>query len=73
MNIWDRSLITGRKEASEVLPLQKGEGRKELAMLKRGGGHNKFWGSFDTAARSFSHKGGGWGHNKFMAHNFPIL
>ena len=35
--------------ACEVLPLQKGEAEKVLAMLK-GGGHKKFCGSFYTIA-----------------------
>ena len=30
-------------------------------MLKGGGGHNKFGGSFKTGARSFSHTDGGGG------------
>ena len=42
--------------------MKRGRIEKVLAMLK--GGHNKFWGSFDTLARSFSHtewvgRGGG--------------
>ena len=40
---------TGRRRASEVLPLQKGGTEKVLAMLKgRGGG--KFFGNFNTGA-----------------------
>ena len=40
--------------ASEVLPLQKGEVEKVIAMLKGGGGgeggRKKFWGSFYALA-----------------------
>ena len=47
--------------ASEVLPLQKkrgwGGGRESFSHPK-GGGHNKCWGSFNTAASSFNHTGG---------------
>ena len=44
-------------------PYEKGGGaEKVLAMhAEGGGGHKKFWGSFDTVACSFSHieEGGG--------------
>ena len=36
------------REASAVLPLEKGGGGGVLAMLKVG--HNKFWGSFNRRA-----------------------
>ena len=55
----DWSLITGRPAggggggatkrmavACEVLPRGKGGTENVLAILKGGGGHNKFWGSF---------------------------
>ena len=52
------SLITGRgggatKQeggACEVLPQRKGGVENVLAMLKGGGGHKKFWGSFYPVA-----------------------
>ena len=37
----------------EVLLLRKGGAEKVLSMLKGGGGHNKFWGSFYTVAWKF--------------------
>ena len=37
--------------ACEVLPLQKGGGGgKGFSDAERGGGHNKFWGSFHVVA-----------------------
>ena len=61
----DWSLITGRGYktggvgAIKVLLLQKekkGGGRKKFSHAEGGGGHNKkFWGSFNTGARSLSH------------------
>ena len=38
----------GRRGASEVLFLCRRRAKKVLAMLKGGGGCNKFWGSFFT-------------------------
>ena len=49
-------------------PYKKGAGggaEKVLAMLKGGGGHKRYWGSFNMGARSFSHTGRG-GCNIFL-------
>ena len=54
----DWSLITGRGGATkregggarEVSPLRKGGAEKVLAMLKGGGGLQKFWGRFYVVA-----------------------
>ena len=42
-----------------------GQNKFKLAMLKGGGGHNTFWGSFYLLAWSFSHIVGGGGTTSF--------
>ena len=68
-SIRDWSLITGRGGATKqeaegnvnFYPYEKkgGGAEKVLAMLKGGGGHKTFWGSFYAVAWSFSHIEGG--------------
>ena len=60
---WGWGYKMGGGRACEVLPLQNEGAEKVLAMLRGGGGHKKFWGSFYAVASSCSHIEGG--HKKF--------